>query len=102
MKIKVNDKVKILSGKDRGKTGKVIQVFADYGKIVVEGVNQIKKHLRTQNKSEKGQVITLASPMPASKAMLLCPKCEKPIRVGYKVEAGNKKRFCRACQQPID
>lgn len=102
MKIKTNDKVKILSGKERGKTGKVIQVFPTEGKVVVEGMNQIKKHLRAQNKSQKGQVIALASPMPMSKVMVVCPKCEKPIRVGYKLEAGNKKRVCRACGQFID
>lgn len=102
MKIKVNDKVKILSGKDKGKTGKVIQVFADEGKIVVEGIHKIKKHLRAKSSTEKGQIIELSGPFAVGKAMLLCPKCEKPIRVGYKLEAGKKKRSCRACGQFID
>ncbi|OGH69434.1 MAG: 50S ribosomal protein L24 [Candidatus Magasanikbacteria bacterium RIFCSPHIGHO2_01_FULL_47_8] len=102
MKIKVNDKVKVLSGKDKGKTGKVIQVFAEEGKIVVEGVNKIKKHLRAKGQTDKGQVVELSSPMPMGKTMLLCPKCEKPIRVGYKTEAGKKNRYCRECGQIID
>ncbi len=102
MKIKVNDKVKILSGKDKGKTGKVIQIFTNEEKVVVEGVNKIKKHLRAKSQSEKGQIIELSSPIFVSKAMLLCPKCEKPVRVGYKAEAGKKRRYCRECSQIID
>ena len=102
MKIKTNDKVKILSGKDKGKTGKVIQVFPTEEKIVVEGMNIIKKHLRPRQKSEKGQVLELSAPFSASKALLVCPKCEKAVRVGYKTEGGKKFRYCRKCSQPID
>ena len=101
MKIKVNDKVKILSGKDKGKTGKVIQVFAEEGKVVVEGVNQIKKHLKAKSQKEKGQVIELSGPISLGNVMLVCPKCEKSIRVGYKLEAGKKNRYCRECGQTI-
>ena len=102
MKIKINDKVKILNGKDKGKTGKVIQVFSDQEKIVVEGVNVMKKHLRAGKQGERGQVIELAGPVHQSKAGLVCPKCEAVIRVGYKLEANEKKRVCRKCQQFID
>lgn len=102
MKIKTNDKVKILSGKDKGKIGKVVQVFPVEGKLVVEGMNVIKKHLKTRSKKEKGQVIELSAPIFMSKAQLVCPKCEKPVRVGYKLENGNKIRTCRKCGQSID
>lgn len=102
MKIKTNDKVKILSGKDKGKIGKVVQVFPDDGKLVVEGLNVIKKHLKTRSKSEKGQVLELAAPFFISKAALVCPKCEKPVRVGYKLENDKKIRVCRKCGQSID
>lgn len=102
MKIKVNDKVKILSGKDRGKTGKVIQVFPREHRLVVEGLNIMKKHLKTRKQGEKGQVIELASPLDVSKAMLLCPKCEAGVRVGYKMDGDKKKRWCRKCQGFID
>lgn len=102
MKIKTNDKVIMLSGKDKGKTGKVIQVFAEMDKIVVDGINKIKKHLRAKGKSEKGQVIELSAPFPVGKAALVCPKCEKPTRVGYKVEGGKKSRVCRKCDQVIE
>ena len=102
MKIKTNDKVKVLSGKSAGKTGKVIQAFPKDEKIVVEGLNLMKKHMRPRQKSEKGQVIELAAPMNVSNVSLVCPKCGKETRVGYKVEAGLKKRVCKKCNDLID
>lgn len=102
MKIKTNDKVKILSGKDKNKTGKVIQVFVDENKVVVEGVSQIKRHLRAKSSTEKGQVIELSSPIAVSKVALICPKCEKSVRVGYKLDGETKKRYCRKCGSFIE
>jgi large subunit ribosomal protein L24 len=102
MKIKVNDQVKILSGKDRTKTGKVTQTFPTEGKVVVEGMNIMKKHLKTRKQGEKGQIIELASPINISKVAVICPKCSKPIRVGYKMDGDKKKRWCRKCQNFID
>lgn len=104
MKLKTNDQVKVLSGKDRGATGKVIQVFIPEGKVVVEGVNKIKRHLKAKGsgKSQKGQVLELSAPIPASRVALVCPKCSRPVRVGYKTEAGVKKRICRKCKEYID
>ncbi len=102
MKIKTNDQVKIISGKDKGKTGKVLQVFPSESKAVVEGINKIKKHLRTQKAGEKGQVIELSGPMQISKLMLVCPKCQKPTRVGSAVNGDKKQRICKACKALID
>lgn len=103
MKIKTNDNVKILSGKDRGKSGKVVQVFPAEKKIVVEGVNIMKKHLRSRKKGEKGQMIELAGPLTASKAAVICPKCSKAMRVAYKIDpSGAKKRICRDCHEIIE
>jgi large subunit ribosomal protein L24 len=102
MKIKVNDQVKIVSGKDRGKTGKVIQTFPTDNRLVVEGINIMKKHLKTRKQGEKGQILELASPLNASKVSLLCPKCGKGVRVGYKMDGDKKKRWCRKCQGFID
>ncbi|PIT88452.1 MAG: 50S ribosomal protein L24 [Candidatus Magasanikbacteria bacterium CG10_big_fil_rev_8_21_14_0_10_36_32] len=102
MKIKVNDKVKAITGKDRGKEGKVIQVFSDSDRVVVEGLHIMKKHLRPQKRGEKGQVIELAAPMNISNVMLICPKCAKVVRVGYKVDGKTKKRVCRQCNEFID
>ncbi len=102
MKIKTNDNVKIISGKDKNKTGKVLQVFPSDQKLVVEGLNIIKKHLRSRKTGEKGQVIELSGPFSASKAMLVCPKCQKAVRVGYALNGDKKQRVCRACKAVID
>ncbi|MFA7654206.1 MAG: 50S ribosomal protein L24 [Candidatus Magasanikbacteria bacterium] len=102
MKIKTKDKVKILSGKDKGKEGNVIQIFSAEKKVVVEGVNIMKKHLRSRKQGEKGQVIELSAPLSVGKVILLCPKCNRATRVGFKLEAGAKKRVCRKCKELID
>ncbi len=98
MKIKTGDNVKVLSGKDRGKTGKIIQVLHDKTKgrdlVVVEGVNVIKKHLKTRKAGEKGQVLELSAPLHVSKVMLL-DGSKKPTRVGYKMEGDEKKRVSK-------
>jgi len=102
MKIKNNDQVKVVSGKERGKSGKVIQVFPLGKKVVVEGLHIIKKHVRAKKQGEKGQRIELAGPVDASKVMLICPKCGKAVRVGYKMDGKEKKRICRKCKEIID
>jgi len=101
MKIKTNDKVKVLTGKDKGKEGKVVQTFPKQEKIVVEKVNIMKKHLRPQKQGEKGQILELSAPISVSNVALLCPKCGKPTRVGYKQEGNDKKRICKKCNEVI-
>ena len=91
MKIKKGDNVKVLAGKDRGKTGKVTQVFPAERKVVVEGVNKTVKHAKTTRQGEKGQKIEFFGPIDASNVMLIAPKSGKPTRVGYKVLADGKK-----------
>ena len=102
MKIKTNDNVKVISGKSRNKTGKIIQVFPAESRVVVEGLNIIKKHLRPQKRGEKGQIIELSAPMSSSNVMLVCPKCSKPTRVKYIFDKDIKRRACAKCGQPID
>ncbi len=102
MKIKSNDKVKIIKGKDRNKEGKVIQVFPIAGKVVVEGLNLMKKHLRTRKAGEKGQVIELSAPVRVENVSLVCPKCNHTTRVGFKLDGKDKKRVCRKCKEFID
>ena len=84
MKIKKGDKVKILAGKDSGKTGKVLQIFPKEGRASVEGLNILIKHLRPQKQGEKGQVVEIPAPIDVSNVKIICPKCGKPARVGYK------------------
>lgn len=101
MKIKKNDTVLIISGKDRGKSGKVIRVFPKINKIIVEGVNLVKKHRKPRRQGEKGQIIEISKPIDVSNVMLLCPKCGKASRVGYKVINKEKFRICKKCQQEV-
>ncbi|HNW55609.1 MAG TPA: 50S ribosomal protein L24 [bacterium] len=110
MKIKKNDKVIVLAGKDRGKIGKVLQVFPNDQRISVEGVNLLIKHIRPQRRGEVGQRIEFPAPLHVSNLQLVCPQCGKPTRVGYKyleVKEGDKTkakkvRLCRRCQQLVD
>lgn len=102
-KIKTNDTVKVLHGKDRGKTGKVLQVLPNLGKASVEGINQLIKNLKPQKKGEKGQRITFPSPVNISNLSLVCPKCGKTTRVGFKkLDDGKKLRQCKKCGETID
>lgn len=101
MKIKKNDLVKMLAGKDSGKTGKVLQAVPQDGKVVVEGLNIIKKHSKPRKQGEKGQRIEVPRKVQISNVMLICPKCAKPTRVGYKLLDGKKQRICKKCQGEI-
>ena len=99
MKIKKNDNVLVISGKDRGKKGKVVRVFPKEGRVLVEGVNIRKKHVRPKKSGEKGQIITLFAPVSVSSIKLICSKCSKATRIGYKIGAGEKRRVCKKCGQ---
>ena len=102
MKIKSGDKVQIIKGKDRGKSGKIIQVFPKQNKIVVESVNIIKKHMKTNRRGEQGQIIELAAPLAVSNVMLICPRCNQQTRIAYKIEAKKKNRQCKKCKEIIE
>ncbi len=101
MKIKKGDTVLIIAGKDRGKRGKVIENYPDSGRIIVEGVNLRKKHIRAKRSGEKGQIIEKPAQINVSNVMLICPKCGKPARIGYKLMEKNKYRICKKCNQEI-
>lgn len=102
MKIKKGDTIKIICGKDLGKTGKVLSVLPKKGKVVIEGLNLRIKHVRPRRQREKGQRISFPAPMDISNVMLVCPKCGKATRVGYKIlEDGKKVRVCKKCGEII-
>ncbi|MFA6427585.1 MAG: 50S ribosomal protein L24 [Candidatus Magasanikbacteria bacterium] len=106
MKIKTGDKIKILSGKDRNKTGKVVQVMKNkldgQWYVVIEGANILKKHVRAGKRGEKGQIIELPTPVHASNVMLIDPKSGKPTRVGFVQEGESKKRVARISNEFVD
>ena len=101
LKIKKGDNVKVLSGKDRGKTGKVLDVLLSGGALLVEGVNLYKKHRRPQKQGEKGEVVTVPRPMNTSKIALVCGSCGKSTRVGVRMEGDKKVRYCKKCGSSI-
>lgn len=102
MKIKKGDNVFILSGKDKGKTGKVLDVFPREDRVIVEGANLKKRHQRPRRAGEKGQVITKPSPFFASKLKLVCSQCSKAVRVGYKILQDKKVRICKKCNGELE
>ena len=103
MKIRKNDTVIIITGKDKGKSGKVRRAFPKEDRVVVEGLNMIKRHSRAPRTTRQAGIIELEAPIRLSNVMLLCDKCGKPTRVGFRFLAdGKKARICNACQEVID
>ncbi len=101
MKIKKNDTVLIISGKDRGKKAKVIQCFSKKQHIVAQGVNIKKKHIKPKKSGEKGQIVEITAAIDVSNVKLICPKCKKSVRIGYKIIKDKKYRICKKCKQEI-
>ena len=101
MKIKRDDKVIVLSGKDKGKTGKVLVADPKALKVIVEGVNVATKHQKAQKKGQDGGIIKVETPIYVSKVQLVCPKCGKGTRVGHKIADGKKVRVCKKCGAEI-
>ncbi|NLT66247.1 MAG: 50S ribosomal protein L24 [Acidobacteria bacterium] len=102
--IKKNDLVYVLSGKDRGKTGKVLKVFLDKNRAVVEGLNNIHKHTRPNpQRNVKGGILPKEAPIHISNLMVVCKRCDKHSRVGIRVaEDGSKVRVCKSCKELLD
>ena len=97
MNIRKDDKVVVISGKDKGKEGKVLIANPKAGKLVVEGVNVATKHQKPRKQGEEGGIIKVETPIYASKVQLVCPKCGKATRVGHKLVDGKKVRVCKKC-----
>ena len=101
MNIKRDDKVIVLSGKDKGKSGKVIAADPKAEKVIVEGVNVATKHQKAQKKGQDGGLIKIETPIYVSKVQLVCPKCGKGTRVAHKIADGKKTRVCKKCGAEI-
>ena len=101
-KIKKNDMVYVLSGKDKGKTGKVFKVNAKDGKAFVEGINYVKKHMRKTKQDQQGGIVQKESPIQLSNLAPLCKTCNKPASIGIHILAdGTKSRFCKTCKEVL-
>lgn len=102
-KIKKDDKVKVITGKDKGKIGKVLRVINKKSRVVVENINVVKSHQKPSMKNPQGGIIDKEAPVDFSNVMLMCNHCMSPVRIKVKtLEDGNKVRTCRKCNETID
>ena len=102
IKIKKGDTIKVMAGKDKGKTGKVEKVFPKQAKVLVAGVNIYKRHLKPRGEGKPGGIIDIVKPLPLANVALLCPKCQQPTRVGFIFDKQKEKlRICKKCQEQL-
>ena len=103
MQIRRNDSVMVISGKERGKTGKVLRVHPDKDAVIIERVNLVKRHTKPRGPQQPGGIVEKEAPIPASNVMMMCDKCNAPVRVGHKILGdGEKIRICRRCKEALD
>ena len=103
MKLKKNDNVLVVAGKDKGKTGKIRFAYPKDGKAIVEGINFQKKASRAKGQVRQAGIIEREAPIDISNLMLICKRCNKPVRVGYQfLEDGRKVRICRVCREVVE
>ena len=101
--VKRGDKVIIISGKDKGKKGKVLRVFPETNRVVVESANLVKKHVRPTQKSPQGGIVERPGSINASNVQLICPQCDEPTRLGAtRTDEGKRLRVCRKCEGEVD
>lgn len=101
MKFRKGDSVKVVLGKDKGKIGKIEKVYPKEEKVLVEGVNQYKRHVKGKAQGQKSEIITLTKPLYVSTIAFVCPKCNKASRIGFSIEKGEKTRICKNCSKKI-
>jgi len=103
LRIKKGDTAVVLTGKNKGKSGRVLSVLPSKGRVVIEGLNMVKKHMKPSKQYTQGGIIEKEAPIHASNVMLMCPKCNKPTRIGSTVfDDGRKQRTCKKCKEVID
>ncbi|OGP64143.1 MAG: 50S ribosomal protein L24 [Deltaproteobacteria bacterium RBG_13_47_9] len=101
--IKKNDLVMVTNGKEKGKSGRILKVLPDKEKVIIEKINFVKRHSRPHGQQRRGGIIEKEAPLHFSNLMLICEKCNKPVRVGHRILEGNKKvRVCRKCGEILD
>jgi len=101
MHIKKGDTIKILAGKDRGKTGKVLHVDTKTSKVTVEGCNMAKRHMRPKKQGEKGEIVSIPRPIDISNVAIVCGNCKKTARITYRVDGKSKVRACAKCEAAL-
>ncbi len=101
MKLIKGDLVKIVVGKDKGKTGKVEKVLTKEAKVLVEGVNQFKRHVKARQQGQSSEIVTITKPLSVANVALICPKCKEQTRIGYVISKQTKQRICKKCNAEI-
>lgn len=101
MKIHKGDTVQVMIGKDKGKKGEVVKVLPSKGMVMVDNINQYKRHIKGRQQGQKSEIVTITKPLHVSKVSLLDPKKKKPARAGYKIEKGKKERISRMSKEVI-
>ncbi len=101
--IKKNDLIMVKKGREKGKSGRVLRVLPEKERVIVEKINMIKRHSRPHGQQRRGGILEKEAPLHVSNVMLLCEKCNKPVRIGHRVVEGDKKvRICRKCEEIFD
>ncbi|MCD6582180.1 MAG: 50S ribosomal protein L24 [Desulfuromusa sp.] len=101
--VKKNDMVKIIAGKEQGKSGKVLRVFPEKGRVIVESLNVIKRHTRPNQLNPEGGIVEKEAPLSISNVMLVCGSCNQATRTGIRLlEDGSKTRYCKKCNESVD
>jgi len=101
--LKVNDQVEVITGKDKGRVGKILKVYKKTDKALVERINMIKRHTKARAAGQEGQIVEKEAPVHVSNLMLVCPKCTNTVRVGNKtLDDGSKLRICKKCSESVE
>lgn len=99
-KIRKDDTVEVIAGKDKGKRGSVVRVIRDKDRVIIGGVNLVKKAMKKRSQQDRGGIVEIEAPLHVSNVMIVCKKCG-PTRIGYKIEGDTKKRVCRKCGEAL-
>lgn len=100
-RIRKNDTVMVIKGRDRGKTGKVLRVFPGTGRVVIERLNIVKRHSKPRGTASPGGIVEKEAPLAVSNVMIMCDRCNAPVRIGVKATGGTATRICRRCGEPL-
>ena len=101
--LKVNDQVEVITGKDKGRVGKILRIYTKTNRALVERVNMIKRHTKPTAAGQQGQIVEKEAPVPVSNLMVVCPKCTETARIGRKtLDDGSKVRVCKKCSESIE
>ncbi|HUS60402.1 MAG TPA: 50S ribosomal protein L24 [Nevskiaceae bacterium] len=101
MKLKKDDRIVVIAGKDKGAKGKIEKMFPRLGKVLIPGINVYKKFVKSQGEGKPGGIVDIAKPLPVANVVLLCPKCGQKTRIGYRISKEGKNRICKKCQAVV-